>query len=110
MYSGVKRILTSNSEDQGVLYEGKRDSHSIIIRQNFDNADAHSFKMCEEHKSIYLRTSLECFPPKERYFFLSMRNTLRLLNEFKTKEMLSMMVDLLISLYKFYGELNMSFF
>ena len=70
MYSGVKRIPTSNSEDQGVLYEGKRGSHSIIIRQSFDDADAHSFKMCEEKKSIYLRTSLECFPPKERHFFV----------------------------------------
>ena len=69
MYSGVKRILTSNSEDQGVLYEGKRGSHSIIIWQNFDDTNVHSFKMCEEHKSIYLLTSLECFSPKERHFF-----------------------------------------
>ena len=70
MYSGVKRIPTSNEEDQGVLYEGKRGSHSIIIHQNLNDADAHSFKMCEEHKSIYLLTSLECFPPKERHFFV----------------------------------------
>ena len=69
MYSGVKRILTSNSEDQGVLYRGKRGSHSIIIGQNFDNADAHCFKMCEEHNSIYLLTSLERSSPKERHFF-----------------------------------------
>ena len=69
VYSGVKRIRTSNSEDQGVLYKGKRSSHSIIIQKNFDNADAHSFKMCEEHKNIYLLTSLECFSPKERHFF-----------------------------------------
>ena len=70
VYSGVKRILTSNSEDQGVLYRGKRGSHSIIIRQNFDNADAHCFKMCEEHNGIYLLTSLECYSPKERHFFV----------------------------------------
>ena len=70
MYSGVKRIPTSNSEDQGVLYEEKRGSHSIIIQLNFDDAVAHSFKMCEEHKSIYLCISLECFPPKERDFFV----------------------------------------
>ena len=49
---------------------GKRGLHSIITRQNFDDVDAHSFKMCEEHKSIYLLTSLECFLPKERHFFV----------------------------------------
>ena len=70
MYSGVKRIPTSNSEDKGVLYEGKRGSHSIIIWQTFDDVDAHSFKMCEGNQSIYLRLSLECFPPKERHFFV----------------------------------------
>ena len=69
VYSGVKRTPTSNREDQGVLYKGKRGSHSIIIRQNLDDANVHSFKMCKEHKSIYLLTSLECFPPKERHFF-----------------------------------------
>ena len=76
MYSGVKRIPTSNSKDQGVLYEGKRGSHSIIIRLNFDDAVVHSFKMCEEHKSIYLCTSLECFPPKEMDFFVYEKYTL----------------------------------
>ena len=70
MYSGVKRIPTSNREDQGVLYDGKRGSHSIIIRKNLDDADAHSCRMCEEHKSLYLLTSFECFPPKERHFFV----------------------------------------
>ena len=69
MYLGVERIPTSNSEDQGALYEGKRCSHSIIIWQNFDDKNVHSFKMCEEHKSIYL-TSLESFPLKERHFFV----------------------------------------
>ena len=39
-----------------------------------------------------------------------MRNTLRLLNGCKIKEMLTKMVNLLISLCIFYGELNMSFF
>ena len=52
MYSGVERTPTSNSEDQGVLYEGKRCSHSIIIWQTFADKNVHSFKMCEEHEHI----------------------------------------------------------
>ena len=109
MYSSVKRTPTSNIKAQGVLYEGKRGSHSITIWQNFDDKNVHSFKMCEDHKSIYLLTSLESFPLKERHFFVYKKYT-SLLNGCKTKEMLSEMVDLLISLYIFYGELNMSFF
>ena len=110
VYSGVKRIPISNSEDQGVLYRGKGGSHSIIIRQNFDNADAHSPSRCVRNTKAYIFSQAWNVFLLKKYFFLFMRNTLRLINGCKTKKILSNMINLLINLYKFYDKLNMSFF
>ena len=110
VYSGVeKRTLTSKSEDQGVLYEGKRGLNSIIIRQHHEDANAHSFKMCEEHKNIYILTSLEDFPHEDMHFFVY-ENYTSLAEWMQDRRNVVRDGQFTDQFIQIYGELNMSLY